>query len=156
METHAQIPPIISMDHSKLSFETAERSVPHDKRTAGMDESPADIQFEPPSVIQDRKLSIATDLPWKHQAQEGETINTIKAKSYKIHTSICHNRMYSQPAVLDTGCCPCVVRRNTLHQEWLTHKRLPPRSGTQELPGHQCVSPDSWTWTFRPTTSESP
>ena len=84
----------------------AEGSVRHDQSTAGADESPADIQFEPPTVPANRPSSIAIDLPWRHQAQEVEAISTINAKSYKIHTSIGHTTMYSQAVVQDTGETP--------------------------------------------------
>ena len=126
METHAHELPTTCTDQSELSFETAESSVQHNQSTAGTDELPADVQPGPPTVPADRPSSIATDLPWRHQAQEGEAISTVSAKSYKIHTSIGHTRMYSQAAVLDTGCGPCLIHRSTLRPEWLAHERPPP------------------------------
>ena len=81
VETHAHEPPTTCMDQLELSLETAEGSIQHEKSIAGTDDSPADVQFEPPTVRADRTSSFATDLTWRHQAQEGEAINTINAKS---------------------------------------------------------------------------
>ena len=43
--THAQVTSTNSTDQSELSIEAAESSAQHDKRTAGTDESPADVQL---------------------------------------------------------------------------------------------------------------
>ena len=68
LETHAQEPPTTCTDQSELFFETAEGSVQHEQSTAGTDESPADVQFETPTVPADRTSSITTDLLGRHQA----------------------------------------------------------------------------------------
>ena len=42
----------------------------------------------------------------QNQATEDKAATKVNAKSYKNNTSIGLAKMYSQPAVLDTGCGP--------------------------------------------------
>ena len=103
-EIHAQNATKLSLTESDLSFETYISSVKSDKRTDGTYKTPADVQLEPTTFEEDRTSSIATDLPWKQQAQQGKTINKVNAMSFYIHTFIGYGNMYSQSLMLDTGC----------------------------------------------------
>ena len=102
-----------STTETELSFQPAVSSI-SDSRTRGTDEINAEVHPEVRKVDNIGSSLASSDLSWKQQAQDGEAINVILAKSYKIHTSVGLTKMVSQAAVLDTGCGPCLVCRSTL------------------------------------------
>ena len=105
-------------------------TIQHDERTEGIDKPPADVQLEPITVIEDPTSNTATDLQLRHQTQDGDSVNTIIAKIYNIYTSIDYTKMYSKPAVLDTGCSLCLTARSILRPDLVSQEHPPPLIST--------------------------
>ena len=80
--------------------------------------------------------SDCTDLSRRAQTLTNGAINTINAKSYKIHRSIGYIKKYSEPAVLDTGCGPRLINRSILRPNGSRANGYNPRLGTQTLLAH--------------------
>ena len=125
METKPLEANTTSTAENVLSFQTAVSSI-SDPRTQGTDEINAEVHPEVRKVNNIASTLASPGFSSKQRAEDCEAISVIHAKSYKIHTSIGLNNMYSQEAILDTGCGPCLIRRSTVRPEWLTQERLPP------------------------------
>ena len=96
METQAPEAKTTCTVQTELSFQIAVCSI-SDQRTHGTNESNAKVRAETPTGNTKYSTIAATDLSWKQKVQEGETINGIYVKSYKIHTMV-QNTHYKCPS----------------------------------------------------------